>query len=669
MYLLAHVPAARLVLEQVQDHLGARGQLYPTVLVPGQTEAQAFDLWTGLHVLDHGIRQRHLNCVLCPPGSGHHLRYEFRVTTLTDQIVNPVGSSCIFVRVLGEDFARRVGANLADQVRVHHTRTQALSQHALLSEAGNWREYMRRLGFEWVLTAMAGTTGLSREMRHALTDLQKHQTPLPPSIQRQLQSLSVERHARAVSTPLPNLQPRLAAAPSAFRPDTPTLARPQATQGRRQAGAGNRMSSDDWEAYLQRNRLNVLVGHWEDVEPTLDIDDETRASLRDTIQGRQPFRLDDLTRLQHLARDKIILTRLHTLGTPPPIMSLGRIQPTKPVRRIDEETGLEVLDVRDDPNLREARNWNRGLQVMLPEVVWQRLQGAYIDGRLRADDYAVICRTLEFRVNPQLEPELRTPERFLKLVALLLGQEMKFTRARNLLDPVHQAGMLDHLSGYWHRYTAGKQVNEREVVARALRQKEPAQTKKPGKVAIPEQPDRRASGRTKRLPDAKPTTTSASGRAVAPARPGPNQHSSPDHPSLAIIQAQLPAVRAAWGRGLSHLIPSADRRSVSRAVHQGTVPLNSEQVQMLKAALLVFEARTLVEAPAFTVAATELRSPVRYAAALHRLFGELGVPLLQASLARKGYGWLQTTFPVAYQAYSDTGTLHRGLDAIWIALV
>lgn len=156
MYLLAHVPAARALLQRVQDHLTAQGQQYATVTVPGYDDPQAFDLWTGLHVLDHGTKQPQITSVLCPPGSGHHLRYEFRVTTLGGEVVGPVGSSCIFVRVLGEDAARRIGANLSDQVRAHHARTQTLFQQALLAEAGTWREYLRRQGYEWVLTAMAG---------------------------------------------------------------------------------------------------------------------------------------------------------------------------------------------------------------------------------------------------------------------------------------------------------------------------------------------------------------------------------------------------------------------------------------------------------------------------------------------------------------------------------
>ena len=62
------------------------------------------------------------------------------------------------------------------------------------------------------------------------------------------------------------------------------------------------------------------------------------------------------------------------------------------------------------------------------------------------------------------------------------------------------------------------------------------------------------------------------------------------------------------------------------------------------------------------------RTPDAYAAALTRLFTDLGVPHLRAPLAERGPAWLQATFPTPYRHFERTGELHRDLNAILNAL-
>lgn len=677
MYLLAHVPAARLILEEVQAHLIAKAERYPTMLLPGTTEPKTFDLWMGLHVIDHGTPQVNLNCILCPPGFGRRLRYEFRITTLDDEIIGPVGSSCIFSRALGKRAAQRIGSNLTSQVETYHAQVQKRSQQSRLEAAGNWRSYLREQGFEWVLTAMAGSTELSRELRETLTQLQNLNRPLTQTLHQQLQGLTIKRSAQMSMPPSLPAVASVVGTHTAFQAAPPPLARPRSSKGRPSIGAGERMSSDAWQAYLRHNRLNILLGHWEAIEPALLIQEERRSLIRETIQSRRPFRLEDLNLLQELVKDQSIRAQLEALGRPAAAPQTQKVVRTS--QAAPQIMAPEYLNLRGDARLRQAWNWNRGLQAVLPEEVWQRLQRAHDDPVLHVRDYALICQTLERTNNPQLDPQQRTPQNFLTFVALHLGRELKFTRAREVLDASRQSVVLAHLSDFWRRYQQGKFVDVRGLVARALR---------PWKIvptAINREPKAGRSVEASLLPASQPGHRETMNELDVSMRVSPEKIHSKEaetrhstralpiaskpistHPSL--VSLDLLTLRRLWGRNLSSLIPPTYRKVASQAIHQGNVPLEPEQVRVLQAALLAFGHKESLPA-CFTVPANEPRSPVRYAVALNRVFDELGLPFLQAALARKGFGWLQEAFPGAFTTYMNRGVVGQDFKKIWLALM
>ncbi|GGR60225.1 hypothetical protein GCM10008959_22560 [Deinococcus seoulensis] len=694
MYLLAHVPAARSTLESVHQQLTDQGLSHASLVVPGRAEPVAFDLFLGLHVVDHGARQAHLKCLLCPPGSGHHLRYEFRVTTLDGEQIGPIGSSCVFARVLGEERGRQVGAHLTDQVGAHVRRTQTQTQADLLASAGNWREYLRAQGFDWVLPAMAGSGGLSADLREKLQRLQDAEKPLPLALLTELRVLTRTRS----ELPAPSA---FTPSPAAFQPQVSPDARPRRTL-RARAGAGNRMDHTEWEEYLRASRLTNLVGHWGAVQEHLDLPDDTRDFLLETIRGRRPFRLEDLTLLQTLTRSEAVLERLRDLGPPErlrPAVRAARIE-----RVIEPESGLELLDVRGDPHVQGARAWLWGLKAVFSAAQWRRVEAGVNTGALRADDYAALRQTL-LALPDQGEPGVpRTARQFLTYVALLLGREKRVERARELLHQRRQATSLIVLDGLWQRYRDGKPIQESELIGRALngtRRDAPAPTPpaaRPGRKAAavnaapagtaqakaapgkggkpapaqlkqvqPKQAQsKQAPGASPKKPPKQPNAQTPPPAPVTPGTDLPNADPLRTDP----LSAERPELQDGWGRGLSSLVPPRHRRAVSRAVHQPPGKLDPEQVRAARHALDVYRRATRAASPPRKVFTdrSDPRTPAAYAAALARMFTDLGVPHLRDPLAARGPEWLLATFPAPYRHYERTGELHRDLSAILNAL-
>ena len=680
MYLLAHVPAARRILDEVQDRLVALGAAHPFVLVPGQPEPVFFDLYTGLSVTDHGAPQPGLACVACPPGSGHGLRYEFRVTSLTGEELGPLGSSCLLTGVLGQEEGRRIGSRLTDQVGAHQVREEAREQARLLAEAENWRGYMRAQGFDWVLTALAGSGGLPPELRALLGDLWDKERPLTRPALRQLAALTQERDA-----------------PPEFGEAAPHTPPPAPPQTRRTRLEGGRLNAADWEAYLGRNRVAQIVRHWAEIAPGLDLPARTRAFLTETIRDRKPFRLEDLTRLQDLGRDAAVQARLVDLGPAeaPAAPERPAPAPARAERVMDPGSGLEMLDVRQDPQWREAQTWYAGLRAAAPTDLWLRLQATMQDGRIRADDYAALCLLLQALVQPQPLSAYRTPRHFLTLLALHLGQSGHFTRAREVLDPARQDEWLALAGADWAQYQGGEAADLPALLGRVLAA--PAsrpRAKKAGKAA---------KGQALKAPVPKKATAGKRGAAQAPAAPAQPAKAQPVkapksakgasseapkkqaaapktaapqpvvpaqelakaalHPSLRPLQAQWAEIKAGWGLGLAELVPALHRRRIAQAVRQGQKELTGEQIADVQGALRLYRFARGQE-PASGRAAPEPRTPAGYAAALGRLFGELELPHLQAALARQGAEWPAAQVPRAYRHFGATGTLTRDLQVV-----
>ncbi|KQR25560.1 hypothetical protein [Deinococcus sp. Leaf326] len=686
MYLLAHVPAARRILDEVQDRLVAQGAAHPFVQVPGQLEPVFFDLYTGLSVTDHGAPQPGLACVACPPGSGHGLRYEFRVTALSGETVGPLGSSCLFTGVLGQEEGRRIGSRLTDQVGAHQVREEAREQARRLAEAENWRGYMRSQGFDWVLTAMATSGGLPPELHALLSDLWDKERPLTRPALRQLAALTQEREA-----PPEFGEPALTVPPP---PPTPLT--------RRTRLEGGRLNAADWDAYLGRNRVAQIVRHWAEIAPGLDLPARTRAFLTETIRDRKPFRLEDLTRLQELGRDPAVQARLQDFGPAELPAAPERMAPApaRAERIMDPGSGLEMLDVRQDPQWREAQTWYAGLRAAAPTDLWLRLQATFQDGRIRADDYAALCLLLQALVNPQPLSAYRTPRQFLTLLALHLGQSGHFTRAREVLDPARQAEWLALAGADWTEYEGGEAAELPALLSRVLAApasrprakkavkaakgqtlKAPttkkAKLEKRGAAQDPEasaQSAKAHSGKAQAVkapkaakvsPPAMPKKQATPPKAAAPQSVERAQEAveAPLHPSLSPLQTQWAEIKAGWGLGLAELVPAVHRRRIAQAVRQGQKELTAEQIGAVQGALRLYRfARGQV--PVSAQAAPEPRTPAGYSAALGRLFAELELPHLQAALAQQGEDWPAAQVPRAYRHFGATGTLTRDLQVV-----
>lgn len=660
MDLLAHVPAVRLILEQVQDRLSAQGQPHVTLQLPGQATVHTFDLMTGIHVIDHGHRQAHLKCALCPPGAGLRLRYEFRITTLSGDVIQPVGSSCIFLRALGYDEAKRIGANLAEQVRVHQARLKVQTQLELLTAAGNWREYLRRQGFDWVLTAMAGSHGLSKVLRDQLTILHQQNKPLPESLLRQLRASTHERKPVAVPLPHP-ITP--AVAPAAFQAQSAPLATPKSSRGRAPVGAGTRLSPDRWQAYLIANRINVIVRRWSEVTPLLDLEDDTRNLVQEAIQAHQPFRLEVLTLLQRLIKDDKIQAYLRR-DNPAATSGHGRAAFKTNVGTPESE---KLISVKREQALRDARYWNPGLKVLLPPAVWARLQTAFQDGLMRQDDYRFLVSVLVLQENP-VAPRHRNTTEFLKWLALRLAQDGHIAQAEACLNANRKHQILKRVGAQVQQYQQGQRVQERLLLACAV--SGPGSAPAAALVAGSTSNPLRTMSQVAPPPPTASTPRLQNERAVPRKGPLSPKTSIPTgRPSQWPIESALPYIQKAWKQGLSHMMPSSQRMAIGRAVQQGVLRLAPEQSKLLQTALHVYYDTLPQGTVSQSLPGQDTRTPIRYAATLGHLFGELDLPFLQQALAKQRMNWAATSFPDAYARYQDTGSATHRLVDIWLALM
>lgn len=263
MHALAHVPSARPILERLQQDLTARGERHATVQLLGQVEPHAFDLLTGIGFIDHGERQRDLRCAACP--TGHGLRYAFYVTTTAGEVIGPVGSNCVFTRVLGEKAARSLGRKLEGGLAAFQRERHRQEQQRRLEEAGNWRSYLRGLSFDWVLLALAGEGHLPPELRATLEQVQAKNEPLDVAT---IKALRVLGEGKPDTPRVPRFTP---ARPSTFTASlAPSAAPMKLSRVRRfRAAAGSAMPPDEWRQYVARRRLNAALGNWEGVEARL----------------------------------------------------------------------------------------------------------------------------------------------------------------------------------------------------------------------------------------------------------------------------------------------------------------------------------------------------------------------------------------------------------------
>ncbi|WP_188846913.1 hypothetical protein [Deinococcus soli (ex Cha et al. 2016)] len=396
------------------------------------------------------------------------------------------------------------------------------------------------------------------------------------------------------------------------------------------------------------------MNRWSELVPFLDLDDDTLTLLQEAIQAHQPFRLDVLTLLQGLTKDARIQAYLQRdRPADPPVHDRTSFSTD-----VGTPESHKLMSVKGDPALRDARYWNLGLKVLLPAAVWDRLQTAFRDGRMRQDDYRFLRSVLALRENP-VPPRHRNTAEFLKWLALRLAQDGHVVEATACLDANRKHQMLKRVATKVQQYQQGQLVHERPLLAAALGE--------PG-VAVPAPVAGRTADPRRGTPHlAPPPPQRAQAEPPAPrTEPLPTQDVAlPERPSQWSLDAALPLVKRAWMQGLSDMMPLHQRVEIRRAIHQDTVKLTAEQVKLLQTALHVYY-DTL---PQGSAGQGGSRSPIRYTAALDHLFGALDLPFLQRALANQRMNWAAISFPDGYERYQDTGSVTHRLVDIWLALM
>ncbi|MBB5234799.1 hypothetical protein [Deinococcus budaensis] len=556
MHPLAHVPSARPVLERLQQELSARGEPHATVQLLGQAEAHAFDLLGGIRFLDHGARQPGLRCAAC--ATGHGLRYAFYITTTVGEVIGPVGSNCVFTRVLGQEAARRLGRRLEGGLAAFQREQHRAQQQRLLEEAGSWRGYLRELGFEWALLALAGEGHLPAELRATLEQAQARNEPLTAATLAALRAQAAEKPAR------PRASRFVPASPATFAPSLgPDAApRPPGRPRRFQAAAGQAMPQDEWQQYVARSRLKAALSNWAGVEALLPFDEPTRRDIKDALDHRRPLRLEHLEAVVQAGREAGV-------AEPPPetlpeVRTLVRdwqaaAQAREDQRRAEElrhldlasqqRSGLGVLDVQRDLHVTAAQASWPALQHLLPAGRQAEIRRALDTRFIRADDYAALMRAVMLSRTPQERPEYRTPEHFVTYVGVALRRARAFGPARQLHQLRGQGALLTHLQPFLEAYLGGQHVPEGRLVAAVT-----------------------AFFQDRSRPAPPPTP------AARPASPRAATH------TVQLSQAERRAGARLWDQGLPTRLPAGDRAAIARAVHEGQ-PLTPGQRDLLRSAL------------------------------------------------------------------------------------
>lgn len=299
MHQLSHVPSVRPLLEQIQAQLLLQGKGHAEFQMAAGDIVYAFDVLGGIAVMDHRTRQSSLNCVLCT--RGHNLRYEFVITTLTGEQIRPVGSSCVFRRALGEQQALAVGRELESGLRRYQDELFRQDQQQRLTAAATWRDYLRELGFEAILLALATRVGVSPSLLNTLNRLERQKGALNRNTFEEVQQAVRDLEARQVSGQ--NTKSSEGAAPAAARfvevaPPVALVAPGRSLKPK--ASAGQPMSPGDWATYLLKRKINDVIDRWEVIAPLLACPDPEKVEMLRSLRSRRPLSLDALTQLNQV---------------------------------------------------------------------------------------------------------------------------------------------------------------------------------------------------------------------------------------------------------------------------------------------------------------------------------------------------------------------------------
>lgn len=484
MHQLAQVASVQPILLQIQETLRQRGDAHASVVVPGQSEPLLFDVMTGVRFIDHGQGQPGMRCQACP--SGHGLRYEFQIETVTGELFGPVGSTCVFTRVLGEGKAKSIGKTLEAGVRAYQEHLHCEEQEALLKEAGNWRAYLRRLGFEWLLLALVEGGGgrLSAELRAALTETQEKNRVLSLKLLGTLNRLTAERSRTTVKSAmifrrLPSMR-----APGRFSPlariDGPVVRSGSGAALRPRPEAGGAMSLDQWSKHVLSRRLEPAIQNWDAVASLLEMNEEEKKDIKWALDHRRPLKLEVLERLRPAMRSAGV-----PAWRPEPVRKLPKQRPEEAYQSlIDQrqqqaqlavqishtsvnEGGFGMINLQDDPlYIPLQEDWN----LIAPLVAMDRqsaITHSLLTGFTHEDDHQLLLDAAAVVTTPQLRPEYRAADYFLQYLVFKLGKAgIRWDSELQSMgvEIFEQGRPLALLTPFLKQYVRGEAVDEEELL-------------------------------------------------------------------------------------------------------------------------------------------------------------------------------------------------------------
>lgn len=299
MHQLSHVPSVRPLLEQIQAQLLLQGKAYAEFQMSAGGSVHAFDVLSGIAVMDHQARQSGLNCTLCI--RGHNLRYEFVITTLTGEQIRPVGSSCVFKRALGEQQALSVGHQLETGLRSYQDDLFRQDQQQRLTAAKTWRDYLRELGFEAILLALATRCGASPSLLNTLNRLERQNRVLDQKTYGAVQQAVRDLKARQVSRQITKTSEGITPAAARFVEVASPVA--VAVPGRSlkpKASANRPMSPADWATYLLKRKISDVIDRWDVIAPLLACSEPEKSDIFNRLRSRRPLSLDALAQLSRV---------------------------------------------------------------------------------------------------------------------------------------------------------------------------------------------------------------------------------------------------------------------------------------------------------------------------------------------------------------------------------
>ncbi|WP_045234515.1 hypothetical protein, partial [Deinococcus pimensis] len=310
-YALTDIPAAHDVLVYAHRQLHRRGLAHAVLTLADDPAEYPFDLLTGLRVIDHGMRRPDRRCQACP----HHpaLRFEFLVTDLTGRTHGPVGSTCLFRHVLGDD-AETTGQELKTHVgaATDHPDATPEERHrhaheARLEDEGHFRGYLKALGLGWILDELRARRRvlLGDDLYDRLDRMLGGRDVLTLREYRALLALTPPqddpgRQAPArgprLTLPLPPANPRPESTSSGGATSAPGTregrprTRTRSTARRLPRTADRPFTPGEWDQYLRDHKLRSPYDFWPWFRTLVTLPEDDLADVETRFRRRRPLR-------------------------------------------------------------------------------------------------------------------------------------------------------------------------------------------------------------------------------------------------------------------------------------------------------------------------------------------------------------------------------------------